>query len=361
MLFFLLFSILIAFLCIGKDKKSQVIITITILSILCFLCMFRGESVCVDTAHYIDGFKSGDLGNRYGLLYSWLYRLCVLAGGGPHMFLALMAIITYVPLIYLSKKVDSPSAFLLLFIACPAFFLETFNLIRQTAAMSFSLLSYYFVDNDKKLKAGIMFVIASFCHSISIIFLPFYFLVKLKVPQKLMYLFLFGSLLVGLVLSMDLFYDTMDEVVQYMMLMPIFNNGISTGDIISHYVESEELTGEWGIVGILTNTLPLTMLCATSYSNSDGEKNHMALYNFFFFGTVLGNLFGSSAFNARIASPLTIACLLYVAYIYDKVSFKQKRWIKIAFLIMIVVFVRKLWGYYIDVHSLGIIPYSFCF
>lgn len=361
MFFFLLLSILIAFLYIGKDKKSQAIITIAILSILCFLCMFRGESVCIDTAHYIDIFKSGELGSRYGVLYSWLYHLCVLAGGGPHMFLALMAIVTYVPLIYLSKKVDSPSVLLLLFIACPAFFLETFNLIRQTAAMSFFLLSYYFVDNNKKLKSGIMFVIACFCHSISIVFLPFYFLIRLKVPPKLMYLSLLGSLLIGLVLSMDFFYDTMDNVVQYMMLMPIFNNGISTGDIINHYIESDELTGQWGIVGILTNTLPLTMLCAASYHNSDEEKTHMALYNFFFFGTVLGNLFGSSAFNARIASPLTIACLLYMAYTYDKVGFKQKRWIKIAFLIIIVVFVRKLWGYFTDVHSLGIIPYSFCF
>ena len=357
MFLFLIFASVLSYWGIDKSRRTQIKIAFTLFCFLCFFCMCRGESVCVDTSHYIAIFKYGELGLRFGILYSIIYDVCVFIGGGPHVFLAIMALLTYIPIIVLSQKSENPSLVWLIFIICPAFFMESFNLVRQTAAMSYLLLGYVSLGGENKniKRAIVWFILACFLHKMAVIVLPFCFLYKYKISKNIVYVSLIGSFALGLCLSMDAFYVLFDR---FSMFFSMFENDSSAGTIINHYIENEKLLGEWGLIGMLINLIPFTLLCLFSYTSPNKGQ---FIFNIFFCGTIFNNLFVSSAFNARIASFMTVASLIYIPMIYNSVDKRQKRLIQFSLFLLFLIFVRKLWGYQISSHSMGILPYSFCF
>lgn len=351
--FFVLLAIF-ALWSVQMPLQKQRNYSIVILSVLLVLCALRGNSVCADTQHYVDIYNYNLLGERFGPLYSIIDTLCRSLNGGPHMFLAIMALITYVPLIVLVNKIETPSLMVVVYILFPAFFMESFNLVRQSAAIIYLLLGYVCLNNNEVKKSIIPFAIALLLHKMAIIAVPFFLLYKLPISVKTSTILLVGSLFFGISISMTAYSSLLEQLT----VLLSSNDGMSAGNIVSHYYENDELIGEWSIVGMLFNTLPLTLLC---FVINVEECKGNSFYNFLLLGAIISNLFVSSAFCVRIASFFSISAVLAIPFAYNVLSQERKKMLFYCIALVFLVFVRKMWGYNIDPFSTGLLPYEMFF
>ena len=122
--------------------------------------------------------------NRYEFLFSLLNRFIYKLGMPFHGFIVIAALI-FVILVILAIHRDSPYIALSIFLLFSmSFFFQSLNIVRQMVGCAICLYSIKYIEEKKIIKYVTCMVLAFGFHSTSIIFIPVYFLFKIKLDLK---------------------------------------------------------------------------------------------------------------------------------------------------------------------------------
>lgn len=189
----------------NKNKKSGFVYFILISLMMVAVIGLRDVTIGIDTVNYCNTFN-----NLSNVSWSYLSNnkltepgysfICILFNKlnlNFHVFLIFMAFLYIIPVSYIIFKYSkSPCFSYILFIA---FGLFTFSMstIRQTMAMSLVLIAFIFMQKRKLIPFIVTVLLAATFHMTAVVFLPAYFLNRLKLSKKiLLILFSIGILLI---------------------------------------------------------------------------------------------------------------------------------------------------------------------
>lgn len=164
--------------------------------ILCFLGTFRDISIGTDVLVYqLSFFNKARVSNNFlefckvisnyskDYMYLALTYICARISGDIHLFFFTIELVTLVPIYYVlwndRGKYNSGIALLAY---CLLFYVESFNVVRQILAVSYSFLGLFFLNKNKKI-GYLVIAISFFFHSSAIltIFIPgLYLITKMK-------------------------------------------------------------------------------------------------------------------------------------------------------------------------------------
>lgn len=188
-------------------SKNKVLLYGNFLILLVF-AGYRELSVGTDTinySHHFDLVSSGEV-LSHELLWYVLNKIIYIGGGTFQTVLIVSSILTLLPICYVSyKKSPYPLLSIFFYIALYYYF-YSFNIIRQCIAMSFCLLSFYFIDERKNLKAYLVFLFAILFHFSSVVILPALILLRrnIQIKKNTSYLILLAAFFIGLFFGKEL-------------------------------------------------------------------------------------------------------------------------------------------------------------
>lgn len=318
----------------GKDMTK---LSVFFLVFMLLMCALRDQTVGTDTVRYLEFAESSDTQTRFGLFYEKLRNFGQLLGNSPHIYLMLLAILTYVPLIYITKKesVNPALTVLLYVIATPGFFLETFNISRQAMAIVYCLLSMIFMQN-KKYKYSVLFsIIAIVLHQYTIIYFLFIWINWVKLSSKFVYLTLFFSMIIGIT-------DITEYLNSFFMQLEYLSKLVTTADEFMSAFNSfseREIMSENNLTDQLSRILPMIALCVLTYTKKDDLSFY---YKCFFVGTIITNFFVTTSYGARLASSLSIALILSIPFALNKLNYQKKRPLVFLLFLIMLLYVRMI-------------------
>ena len=319
------------------------------------LCGLRAENVGADTHNYMD-YALGRIDSvHFGVVYELFRNITKALGGHANMFLMILAAFTYIPLYYVIKiKSLYPMVSVLIYmIASSRFYLETFNISRQSIAIIFLLASYcYFVDK-KYFGVAITYLCAVMFHVSSLFVLPFFLIDKISLPNlKLCSLILLISVIVGL-----------SDITAF--ITELLDTLFSLSDSDSGFASFGRYGGrtlnlEWNIVGKLSHCIPCTLLALFTYSKSSSKS---FLYKMLFFGAVILNLMLTNRFCERFASMFLISQILVIPIALSELTGFRKLLLKYFIAVLGMLYVIVLYQQYNTVGSdyYYVIPYHLFF
>lgn len=304
---FLIFSII-------KFPKNK-ITGIFWIVFLCFLSMFRAESVGTDTANYIDysskissfvidfdgGFKvSRMLEISYLSTVMWLYE----NDYSPRLLICIMSIITFL-FIFLSLKRMNLSYGIGVLIFTIVYYLLSLNIARQICACTIILYSYTFLfeKSRKKYLFFIYILLATSFHATSILYLSMYMFryIKTDIFKK--------STLTHIAISLF--------VINIIYPLPLSEWLVSTFSSLSYSETYSErsVTYTRSIFGILYSFiqfLPYIIIFVKC------NKEKLNTQDFIFYLSIISLILSSTANSdfARIFLPLQIFQVLYITNLY---------------------------------------------
>ena len=213
----------------GKLRKKTGIVVICIQLFL--ILALRADSLGVDLDNYIGGyeyisqlsflnmwsrlhlFKIAELVYPYSyesgyVLLNWL---CSHIGLSFHSFLVLNAGIIVVSLYSFVKKYSNiPWISFVLFIGL-GMFEYSFGILRQTIAVAILMQSAKYIKSQKLIKFLCVVLLAFTFHRVSIIFVPLYFLYKVRVTKNRMITWTFASLIL-MVISNFIYRSIIEKI-----------------------------------------------------------------------------------------------------------------------------------------------------
>ncbi|MDM1398177.1 EpsG family protein [Myroides odoratimimus] len=192
-----IYIVLVLLLLVMSFFKSNKVLFLVSTFFLIFLAGYREVNVGSDTINYFYIFKGRIEGSDLEFLFVWLLTFVEQVGGDFNFLLLILAILCVLPVSYVVYK-TSNNVFYSLFVYTSLFFyFNSFNITRQSIAVSFCFLGYYFLDK-KKLKSFIIAIIIGFLfHRSAIIAFILYPLLLVNVSKKLMYLITVLSLILS--------------------------------------------------------------------------------------------------------------------------------------------------------------------
>lgn len=313
MAFFLIILLLNIILCFQSHYFQKKYVKWIILS-MWILCAFRASSVGADTHNYINYASEADIYTNWGFCYDIL-RIISVQLHNPQLFIIFMAILTYYPLYYLichESKLPAVSS-LLYMISVSRFFLETFNIARQSIAIIFFL---YAILAFSKKQVGYFFFF-SFCaylfHPIILIAFPVFLLYKMPISKSAFWILMVISWLIGLTGTGYYVNHILNDLSVW------FNPGYGLA-YFSHYAD-KQLVLNWNLTGKLVHSIPICALCILSYNNK--TKNNL-LFKFLFTGTLISILLMENLFCDRFVSTLVLTQILIVPDILQNNNIQSK-------------------------------------
>lgn len=185
-----------------KSKHAKkFFLSISIMQLLMILAL-RHYSIGIDIPNYLSFFRltfyisnKHLLVHRFEIGYKILNKLVGIFTDNIQLFLSSIAIICLIPVgrfIYKHSKMPFLSIFLYI-----GFNYFTFNFsgLRQSIAYGIILISYDYIKNRKLAKFIIFIILASLFHTSALVFLPAYFLYKVKVNNKTIFAIIVFDLL----------------------------------------------------------------------------------------------------------------------------------------------------------------------
>lgn len=244
--------------------------------------------------------------------YAFLNLVVKSFGGGYTTFLIFTNAI--ILLIYADFSCKHSQRFpLLLFIAIIT--ANNFFPVRQSLTVAIVMYSYRYVINRDFVKFIVSILIAISIHSASLIFLPFYFLLRIKVPSLLLYVIMLSSLFVG---------EYLFKVMGYVI------NGLSF--LGSHFTRRLEIYAtmaegmfdktERSLFNVFVNFVFLSLFLVVR-KNRHGNYQLNVFLNSFVIGLAITNMFYTYMQElVRFASYFTIASAVIYPYLME--YFKQR-------------------------------------
>lgn len=115
-------------------------------------------------------------------LYGLLNKLASYYSGTDYVGVFALSSLVIVGFIVLGLREQSVNfAYSILLFVVSGYYFWSFNAVRQMAAMAIFLYAYRFVEERKPLKYCILIVVAAGFHTVALLYLPVYFIKKLKI------------------------------------------------------------------------------------------------------------------------------------------------------------------------------------
>lgn len=180
------------------------------------LLTFRDHSVGTDTEHYIDSFNqcgASDsllffiISSRYEIGFSSITYYIYHLGMGVNAAFFIYALLTIVP-VYIGAMCikDKASPIIVMALFYLMFYHYSFNIVRQSIAMSFVFLSIVQMLKGNDRIAVALWIFAVLNHNSAIINIVFLVLIKLRSRNILAISFVLAFLFVAIVLVVKLFF-----------------------------------------------------------------------------------------------------------------------------------------------------------
>ncbi len=170
-----MFILLLIFIFLKKiNKKSFNIYDVFVLLVLVIICGFR-RFVGTDYQLYINMYNKLDWFPHLEFLIKQLIVLLNYLKLDYTSFFFLMAFLTFSIMYKAVKEQSVAPAESILYYVCFGYYAMAFNGIRQMLAISICLYSLKYIKDKQFIKYLLLIVIATMCHTTSIIMLPMYY------------------------------------------------------------------------------------------------------------------------------------------------------------------------------------------
>ncbi|WP_028911865.1 EpsG family protein [Prevotella sp. MA2016] len=346
-------------ICFLSEKKQRVGV-IVLGGIMMLLCGLRANTVGADTDGYFrfaDFATSEESSERFGILYLSLRLLCGIFDN-PQVFIFVIALLTFVPLLWLIiKKSPLPAVSLLVFmVASSHYYLECFNIIRQLLSVVFVYLFIYYYFQKKYLWACCFLILAFLAHKFAffvILVLPF---LRRRIPFPVILCLITISVILG-------YIGTLDFLTEFLVGLSSYGSE-SAYNVASlgNYVNIHELNSKWSAAEVLSHWFPVTVVCIFGYRKSKASNLYNMLYNMLFVGAIITNLLMSNVYCDRIASYFTVSQIFIVANCLSKGLTISKVAITFVIFFYVLFYMYTLYIQNLDIDFVdNVMPYKFCF
>ena len=334
-----IYVLVIAVLCCFLPRQVQKHTSVILLIIMMLICGFRAYDVGVDTHNYVAYAVSQDDTRDYkwGPLYLILKNIAAFFPNTQTAFLMLMAVLTYIPLAIIAPKYSTyPALSVLMFIIPVAeFFVQSFNICRQSIAIVYVLIAAILVENHKKKKALLLLFFCFIIHPYSFIAFILLFLDKIKLSKKKVILLIVGTILLGL-------SGTLSGIQNFLNLMMLATSD-SSSELVTKLGKygDYEIAANFSLIGQLSHMLPLAAMCVLG---ANEKTMNSVIYKLMLAGCLITNIFVSVIFCERIAATYTIAQFLAVPYIYKTSTPLTRRLLVLLLICTMFLYVYNLKG-----------------
>ena len=307
---------------------------------LILVLAFRNYSVGVDIAGYINYFKYilpfYDLNQlmefRQEIGYTMFVQFIGMFTNNEQIFLTIIAVFSIAPVgIFIYKYSKMPFLSFALYISMN-YYSFVFSGLRQAIAYAVVFSSYGFIINKQLFKFVLCVVFASLFHKSALIFLPAYFLAKLKINK---------FTILGMII-----FDGIIFLFRKAIFLVLANTFYDAYEL----VESSAFTMMFLCLLIVMCGLPFyKRVISVSESNS-------ILYIFIIIGVSL-MIFASMGTNVmRVAEYYYMFVIIFIPEVMNAIRNKPIV-ILSGYILMILMFVVYLWFLYHD--GFSIVPYKF--
>lgn len=321
--------------CLLPYKKQKNASTLFLICMM-LICGFRAYDVGVDTHNYVAYAASRYVDDyKWGPIFLGLKMIAEFFPEPETPFLMLMSILTFAPLIYITRRYSAyPAMSVLMFIIPVAdYFVQSMNIARQSIAIVVVLCAAVMIAEQKKKLATYLIILAFFFHPYTFPSVILLFFDKINLTIKGVYITIGISMIVGLV-------GTLSGIQEFLNMMMLITADSQNELILKlgKYGDYDIISG-FSIIGQLSHMLPIAAMCILG---ANKETINTTYFKLMFFGCLATNIFVSVIFCERIASTFTIAQLLAVPYIYKTSTLRKRKLIVMLLLLTALLFMYNL-------------------
>lgn len=232
-------GIIIALLLLSAVRNNKIILFLALIFLI-GLAGYRDLNVGSDTINYFYIFKGQIVGSDLEFLFEWLVKFVENIGEDFSFLLLLLSLLSVVPIGYVIYKYSHNYFFSLFVYTSLFFYFNSFNIVRQSIAVGFCLVAYYFLE-QRKYKRYILVVLIGFLfHRSAILALLLYPLLMININKKIIYFTTVLSLLLSTtgvftkIISVLGFFG--DKYLAYSSLIGIKDGGILTRLLLNTFL-----------------------------------------------------------------------------------------------------------------------------
>ena len=354
---FLFIVVLVATIisCFLSEKKQRISVVL-LGGIMMLLCGLRANTIGADTDGYFkfaDFATSVESSERFGILYLTLRDICGIFNN-PQVFIFVIALLTFVPLLWLIIK-DSPLpavSLLVFMVASSHYYLECFNIIRQLLSVTLIYIFLHKYLRKEYLWAFLFFVLAFFAHK-------FAFFVLFIIPflrTKISFPIVLCSIIISIIIG---YLGTLNFVTDFLAFLSHYESeSVYNVASFGNYANNHILYSKWTPAEILLHWLPVSVVCLFGYL----KKSPNNLYNMLFVGTIITNLLMSNVYCDRIANYYTVSQIFVIPNCLSKGSKESKIAVNFVISFYILFYIYTLYIQNLDIDFIdNIMPYKFFF
>ena len=341
MLLLFVIIILIGLLCVSlyaNDIYIRRICRCLFIFISIYIAGFR-DMIGQDYPQYVERLKYIEELSLFNEPSFTLLAILVKETDFSHVFFFLiMSIITLIPIykFYYSSKFPLYSIFIfLLFPGCG--YLQTFNLVRQFAAIAISLYAFKYVINRDLMKFLLITFVAFLFHFSAIFLIPLYYIVNLKVRNWILVLSIIASLLIS---KLDI------SLTSIVLLIPGYE---------SYYYN--QISNESSTVVLILNAFMIYIILNKKLFVKDQADN--VFLNYTVIGIVLYNL----SIISEVFMRLSLYGLIYIPITLTLPFIKQTNGTIVYKVTIIIFFILVFINLYLSGYAedFAILPFSSLF
>ncbi len=324
--------------------------------LLILLSGLRSDMVGTDTGGYLRTFQYFDIhflensAKDFGFYY--LMGLVRSFTDNKTIFLFVTSLFTLIPLFYFIKKTSLNVPFSLFLYVVLGFYTQSFNVIRQSIAISFILLAVYYLSNRSLTKSVISFFIATQFHLSALLVGVIYIINHIKFSFRTVSIATTISAILGILLAKN--PQALNNLISLFGMDSYFG--------ISKYVYIVDRQNLYlNLLGILPGILSFSTLLLLSYRNIKEDL----ILKLFFVGVVINNLVCFHDVLLRFPYYFTILSIIIVPRLMEQIKTKINTAILFYILVLLTLFFFYS-GYHIMEASLSTrqsasFPYNFFF
>jgi transmembrane protein EpsG len=290
-----IYIVIVLLLILFSSFRNKKAFTIFSGILLIIISSIRSETVGTDYMAYSKQFEFANKlfeNNVFEREFGWSYMNTFLSNSGYtiHILTAISALLTMIPVIYaILKNSKSPVTSLLLYVLF-YYYCMSFNLVRQSIAISWFLLAVQFIGQRKLFPYFLSIVIGFLFHSSIIILAPAYLLLYVKL-EKVFFPALIISFFLGILEVLNM--KSLSSLVVF------FRYEIYSGEILHGTINNY-------FFNILNNLLLIYI-----YYLID-EKNDI-FFKTMFLSIVILNLLAAYPIFSRVSFYLKISEIIVIA------------------------------------------------
>lgn len=319
----------------NKKRLKYIFISIATLQLILLLSL-RHSTIGIDVPGYVSFFKrsilSSTIDHRFELGYKALNNIIGILTNNEQIFLTIVAILSIAPVgRFIYKYSKMPFLSFTIYIAFN-YYAFTFSGLRQAISFAIIFISYDYIKDRKLMKFLICVVCASLFHKSALIFLPAYFIYRIKI----------NKIVIGSLIALDL-------------VIFIFRKSIFTF-FINNFYQSFSIVESSSYTWMAFCALIVLMGSFVYKSMINISDDNSGLYMFLLIGISL-MIFASVGNNVmRIADYYYMFVIIFIPEALTAVKDKKLALV-VGYLVIIGLIIIYLW--FLKGSPYGIVPYRF--